>query len=71
MSTIGENSTNRFCPADLDTLKELIVKRYDKLSHRLQQVADYVDGAANARCRRDNGNHCRTGGCTAVDTLLT
>ncbi|MCG7588504.1 MurR/RpiR family transcriptional regulator, partial [Photobacterium sp. OFAV2-7] len=29
-------------PADLDTLKELIVKRYDKLSHRLQQVADYV-----------------------------
>ncbi|MDX1301240.1 MurR/RpiR family transcriptional regulator [Photobacterium sp.] len=29
-------------PADLDTLRELIVKRYDKLSLRLQQVADYV-----------------------------
>ncbi|EKO3784391.1 MurR/RpiR family transcriptional regulator [Vibrio harveyi] len=29
-------------PADLDTLKELIVKRYDSLSGRLQQVADFV-----------------------------
>ncbi|MGR5065485.1 MurR/RpiR family transcriptional regulator [Photobacterium sp. DNB22_13_2] len=29
-------------PADLDTLRELIVKRYDSLSGRLQQVADFV-----------------------------
>ena len=29
-------------PVDLDTLRELIVKRYDSLSHRLQQVADFV-----------------------------
>ncbi|HHP0469239.1 TPA: MurR/RpiR family transcriptional regulator [Vibrio harveyi] len=29
-------------PADLDTLKELIAKRYDSLSGRLQQVADFV-----------------------------
>ncbi|WP_116472638.1 MurR/RpiR family transcriptional regulator [Zobellella maritima] len=29
-------------PADLDTLRELIAKRYDKLSKRLRQVADYV-----------------------------
>jgi DNA-binding MurR/RpiR family transcriptional regulator len=29
-------------PSDLDTLKELIVKRYDKLSQRLQQVADFI-----------------------------
>lgn len=29
-------------PADLDTLRELIVKRYDGLSQRLQQVADFV-----------------------------
>ena len=29
-------------PSDLDSLKELIVKRYDNLSQRLQQVADYV-----------------------------
>ncbi len=29
-------------PADLDTLKELIAKRYDSLSQRLQQVADFV-----------------------------
>jgi DNA-binding MurR/RpiR family transcriptional regulator len=29
-------------PTDLDTLKELIVKRYDKLSQRLQQVADFM-----------------------------
>ncbi|PSW21735.1 MurR/RpiR family transcriptional regulator [Photobacterium sanctipauli] len=29
-------------PADLDTLRELIVKRYDTLSGRLQQVADFV-----------------------------
>ncbi|CAG22340.1 MurR/RpiR family transcriptional regulator [Photobacterium profundum] len=29
-------------PNDLDTLRDLIVKRYDKLSQRLQQVADYI-----------------------------
>ena len=29
-------------PADLDSLRELIVKRYDGLSSRLQQVADFV-----------------------------
>lgn len=29
-------------PADLDSLRELIVKRYDNLSGRLQQVADFV-----------------------------
>jgi len=29
-------------PSDLDTLKELIVKRHDKLSQRLQQVADFM-----------------------------
>ena len=29
-------------PNDLDTLRDLIVKRYDKLSSRLQQVADYM-----------------------------
>ena len=29
-------------PVDLDTLRELIVKRYDSLSGRLQQVADFV-----------------------------
>ncbi|WP_039988020.1 MurR/RpiR family transcriptional regulator [Vibrio owensii] len=29
-------------PTDLDTLKELIAKRYDSLSGRLQQVADFV-----------------------------
>ncbi|MGF1725284.1 MurR/RpiR family transcriptional regulator [Photobacterium nomapromontoriensis] len=29
-------------PVDLDTLRELIVKRYDGLSQRLQQVADFV-----------------------------
>jgi len=29
-------------PTDLDTLKELIVKRHDKLSQRLQQVADFM-----------------------------
>ncbi|GAA3533829.1 MurR/RpiR family transcriptional regulator [Zobellella aerophila] len=29
-------------PDDLDTLRELIAKRYDKLSNRLRQVADYV-----------------------------
>ncbi|MGF1700835.1 MurR/RpiR family transcriptional regulator [Photobacterium makurazakiensis] len=29
-------------PVDLDTLRELIVKRYDSLSQRLQQVADFV-----------------------------
>lgn len=29
-------------PADLDTLRETIVKRYDSLSSRLQQVADFV-----------------------------
>lgn len=29
-------------PADLDTLKELIAKRYDSLSGRLQQVADFA-----------------------------
>lgn len=29
-------------PNDLDTLRDVIVKRYDKLSQRLQQVADYV-----------------------------
>ncbi|PKH02059.1 MurR/RpiR family transcriptional regulator [Psychromonas sp. MB-3u-54] len=29
-------------PTDLDTLKELIAKRHDKLSQRLQQVADFM-----------------------------
>jgi DNA-binding MurR/RpiR family transcriptional regulator len=29
-------------PSDLDTLKELIVKRFDKLSQRLQQVANFI-----------------------------
>ncbi|MDF2153038.1 MurR/RpiR family transcriptional regulator [Vibrio sp. CAU 1672] len=29
-------------PTDLDTLKELIAKRYDGLSGRLQQVADFI-----------------------------
>ncbi|WP_413113260.1 MurR/RpiR family transcriptional regulator [Thaumasiovibrio sp. DFM-14] len=29
-------------PADLDSLRELTVKRYDSLSQRLQQVADFI-----------------------------
>ncbi|WP_413282975.1 MurR/RpiR family transcriptional regulator [Vibrio sp. MA40-2] len=34
--------TNNTQPRDLDSLKELIAKRYDGLSSRLQQTADFV-----------------------------
>ncbi len=38
----AEDIQSQQVPTDLDTLRELIVKRYDKLSQRLQQVAEYV-----------------------------
>ncbi|KJY70663.1 transcriptional regulator [Vibrio coralliilyticus] len=37
-----ENSQVELVPADLDTLRDRVVKRYDRLSQRLQQVADFV-----------------------------
>jgi DNA-binding MurR/RpiR family transcriptional regulator len=37
-----DNTEVQQVPTDLDTLKELIVKRHDKLSIRLQQVADFM-----------------------------
>lgn len=37
-----ENSQLELVPADLDTLRDRVVKRYDRLSQRLQQVADFV-----------------------------
>jgi DNA-binding MurR/RpiR family transcriptional regulator len=37
-----DNTIVQQVPTDLDTLKELIVRRHDKLSQRLQQVADFM-----------------------------
>lgn len=38
---VGSNQID-LAPADLDTLREQVVKEYDSLSVRLQQVADFV-----------------------------
>ncbi|MCV3263885.1 hypothetical protein OGZ01_19930 [Vibrio harveyi] len=54
-------------PADLDTLKELIAKRYDSLSGRLQQVAEFCNRPADAGGGRNHGDHCQASQRTIVD----